>query len=283
MGNVPSCGKIDKPHIPNIPIKKNEIIQTQSKTQSKALPRSFDREANNIVPTDMTYCRNGNGVYELKTNNQITSYAIKYIDRWLYIFNKPTGNEHFGGEQYLLFSPETPPQLMIEQSKEDNYHYIKVDTQKEKEFIKNIRVINGYTNENTNPIQQNEGMQLNNYVNNGATIYFHNTLCNAMSYTPSNNDNVVKFNDKWDALKVTINGMEMYAYAMPPIISGGYKKKKTSTKTKTQAKHTFMHGKKTYTRVIHLGKRGGKYVMLNGELVPIYKLQTSSQNLIYFT
>jgi hypothetical protein len=81
---------------------------------------------------------------------------------------------------------------------------------------------------------------------------------------------------EYHTLKVDINGKIMYAYAMPPIISGGYKKKKTSTKTKTQAKHTFIHGKKTYTRVIHLGKRGGKYVMLNGELVPIYKLQTSS-------
>jgi hypothetical protein len=125
--------------------------------------------------------------------------------------------------------------------------------------------------------------------------YLHDTLWwDTMSYIPNESGvaYITKINESiryaYHALNVNINGKVMYAYAMQPmqplqspkplvVISdppkGGYKKKKTSTKTKTQAKHTFIHGKKTYTRVIHLGKRGGKYVMLNGELVPISKLQ----------
>ena len=281
MGNASSltCGKIDKPHKP---IKKTEIIQTQSKTQSKALPRSFDREANNIVPTDMTYCRGEDGVYSLKRNQKITGFVIRRDDIWLFKVTGQGMDYKYGkGEdetEYLLFNMK--PTLMVQNVK--GYYMITI-SENTTNFINTIKVIEGVTDF---PQGKTEtiGFSLSTLIQTStlSTIYFNKTLCETMTNDAMHGTNEVyafkNGQQQYHALKVEINGIEMYAYAMPPIttFNGAYKKKKTSTKTKTQAKHTFIHGKKTYTRVIHLGKRGGKYVMLNGELVPIYKLQTSS-------
>lgn len=285
MGGLSSkaefCGPID--------VVDNVITQYQ--------PPIIPRGQTTITPrgqTTITRCKKDDGVYEIRTNmiyDNTTYFAIPFDDIWAYAVNNEDGKVYIYMDgktetKFLKFGKR--PQLMFK--KENNYYTLIANT----DLTSIIKVTQGKIT-NTQEVTPFKNTSINKFKTQSGTFYITDILQDTMPYiyvqdVENNKQYKIEKTEnnttiEYDYLKLVKGTRTMFAYAMPPsgvvlreeaVGYGGSFKKKTSTKTKTQAKHTFMHGKKTYTRVIHLGKRGGKYVMLNGELVPIYKLQTSS-------